>query len=1181
MNELLRKILPSFLLITCFFFAFSSVLAQSPYYYYFRGEKQGLDLNTRYAYVKFDGSVEAVEDLPVEYRDLCDFGVLYEEKMYGRLHIAEELRGDVPQERFSLLVFKEVYGEAEYWERLEWLGELEGVVAVSPYFKTEGCDRVGMANTFVVKLHKAEDLAILEEISTLHNIKQIGQNKFMPLWYTLAVTKESAFNAMEAANYFYETGLFWKTEPEFLGVGEVSRHKALDGLGSLEGGLVEKPTLHNSSQIGQNELMPSLGEFLEENPTLHNNSQIGQNELMPSLGEFLEENPTLHNNVQIGQNELMPSLGEFLEENPTLHNNVQIGQSALMPLWVNSNDPYYDELWAHENTGQYVKDFGNGVAGIDMNVPEAWTTTKGDGVNVGVVDQGALLTHEDLDGQFLNDGFDAIGGSSPQVLYAYHGMTVTGIVAATADNGKGVAGVAPMSKIIPVSHSLWLSDPVQSYADAVNWAWQNGADVMSNSWNHNDLTSSMIEEALNDAIQYGRNGLGTVVVQSAGNNNGVATFPSNSVADLLVVGAMNPDGTRWSNSNYGTHVDVFAPGVGVRTTSYTGDQDYEYFGATSCATPHVSGVAALILSANPCLSGQEVRDVIEATAQKVGGYSYTTVAGRENGTWSNQLAYGLVGAEAAVQLAVSLQNGDSDGDGVCNMEDICEGFDDTVDSDVDNIPDGCDICPNSTFNVDADNDGVCDDIDICLGFDDTIDSDTDGVPDGCDICGGFDDNLDSDVDNVPDGCDICPNSTFNVDADNDGVCDDIDICLGFDDNLDADVDGIPDGCDICGGSDDNLDSDVDGVPDGCDICIGFDDTIDSDVDNVPDGCDICPNSTFNVDADNDGVCDDIDICLGFDNNLIGMLCNDGDTCTVNDAFDASCNCVGIYSDTDNDGVCNVLDVCPLEWGNTIEGCPAASVEMRVFLQGALENSGNDTLMRNDLYTKGYLPLTESYSSNTAFTHYGSGGGETTTDSILNTYEIVDWLLVELRDSTDSTNIIATKAVLLQKDGHIIDHLGNSALIFDSIPIASYYISVKHRNHLGIMTNQAYYLDGNTNPIDFTNINTAMWGNEACITMSNNRYAMWAGNVNADGTIIFQGINNDPNSVFFAVLSSLNNGTGTPNYVEEGYFSEDANLDGKVIYQGLNNEINQVFFNVLSSPDNPTGLSNYIMKEQMP
>ena len=169
----------------------------------------------------------------------------------------------------------------------------------------------------------------------------------------------------------------------------------------------------------------------------------------------------------------------------------------------------------------------------------------------------------------------------------------------------------------------------------------------------------------------------------------------------------------------------------------------------------------------------------------------------------------------------SVQCEDTDGDGICDTDDQCPGFDDNVDTDGDGISDGCDTCndlvdtdgdgvsdcvdqeinspcPNNVdangVSLDSDGDGVCDDLDSCPLGDDTVDSDGDDVPDSCDACEGSNDSVDSDGDGLPDGCDDCPNDPEN-DSDGDGVCGDLDICPGGDDNLDSDGDGIPDFCD--------------------------------------------------------------------------------------------------------------------------------------------------------------------------------------------------------------------------------------------------------------------------------------------------------------------------------------------------------------------------------------------------
>jgi hypothetical protein len=107
----------------------------------------------------------------------------------------------------------------------------------------------------------------------------------------------------------------------------------------------------------------------------------------------------------------------------------------------------------------------------------------------------------------------------------------------------------------------------------------------------------------------------------------------------------------------------------------------------------------------------------------------------------------------------SLNDPDSDGDGICDANDPC---------------------PNSATN-DSDYDGICDDMDICIGFDDTYDTDGDGVPNGCDVCTGFNDAADSDNDGVPNGCDTCPGGDDSVDSDNDGIPDacDTNPCENF------------------------------------------------------------------------------------------------------------------------------------------------------------------------------------------------------------------------------------------------------------------------------------------------------------------------------------------------------------------------------------------------------------------
>ena len=192
-------------------------------------------------------------------------------------------------------------------------------------------------------------------------------------------------------------------------------------------------------------------------------------------------------------------------------------------------------------------------------------------------------------------------------------------------------------------------------ATGISYASTHGAAVINNSWGDQggyfeELHSTVLEDAINTAIKSGRNGKGMVVVFASGNYNiPTVDYPASFSPDILVVGSIDSSNKRSSFSSYGTCVDVVAPGSDIWSTlpnNQTGNMS-----GTSMAAPHVAGLAALIISVNPNLTGKEVVDIIEKTAQKVGGYAYSTVSNRPNGTWNNEMGYGLCNAFAAVSTA--------------------------------------------------------------------------------------------------------------------------------------------------------------------------------------------------------------------------------------------------------------------------------------------------------------------------------------------------------------------------------------------------------------------------------------------------------------------------------------------------------------------------------------------------
>jgi subtilisin family serine protease len=347
--------------------------------------------------------------------------------------------------------------------------------------------------------------------------------------------------------------------------------------------------------------------------------------------------------------------------------------SFLRLLKPANANPYYPDQWGFKNTGQH-----SGEAGCDINVEPAWEITKGSSnIKVAIIDEGVDLTHPDLYANLL-PGYDATdagcggSGGGPCVDDA-HGTCCAGIVAAI-DNTIGVVGVASSCKIIPVriaysdSWGYWVTTDAE-IADGLHYAWNNaGADILSNSWGGGS-PSAAINTEIQDALAYGRNGKGCVIVFASGNYDTNISYPANSNSNIIAVGAISPccerksptscDGESWWGSNYGTQLDVVAPGVFVPTTDIHGSEGYssgDYilnFNGTSSACPHVAGVAALMLSTNPSLTQVQVQQIIESTAQKVRPdlYTYSTTSDHPSGTWNNEMGYGLVDAYAAVQAA--------------------------------------------------------------------------------------------------------------------------------------------------------------------------------------------------------------------------------------------------------------------------------------------------------------------------------------------------------------------------------------------------------------------------------------------------------------------------------------------------------------------------------------------------
>jgi hypothetical protein len=230
------------------------------------------------------------------------------------------------------------------------------------------------------------------------------------------------------------------------------------------------------------------------------------------------------------------------------------------------------------------------------------------------------------------------------------------------------------------------------------------------------------------------------------------------------------------------------------------------------------------------------------------------------------------------------------------------------------------------------------------------------------------------------------------------------------------------------------------------------------------------------------------------------------------------------------------------------------VTPKVFLQGAYVGAG---LMSDNLRTLNLIPATEPYTSTAGFTHSGSGGGETSVSTIIGSAApasndaIVDWVFVQLHDGSTGA-VVSTRAGLLQKDGDVVETDGVSPLNMAGNASGNYYVSVRHRNHLGVRSLSNFALAKTTNTTyNFTSaLAQAFAGavtNNAMATLSGGFFGLWGGNANGNTTVRYSGPANDESQVLNTCLS------GNKGAVVNGYLNCDLNLNGVLRYSGPAND----------------------------
>jgi subtilisin family serine protease len=324
------------------------------------------------------------------------------------------------------------------------------------------------------------------------------------------------------------------------------------------------------------------------------------------------------------------------------------------------NDTYFSHLWAMRNTGQ-----NSGTPNADIDAVSAWDITTGsDSVVVAVIDTGIDYRHPDIaaniwtnpdetagnhhdddDNGYIDDvhGFNFIEGEHDGNVIDKngHGTHCSGTIAGRGNNSVGVTGVNWRCKLMACrfldeNGSGSIGDAIE----AIYYAVDNGADILSNSWGGGGYSDAMAA-----AITYAKNN-GVLFVAAAGNDSDDCDYsphyPSGyDISNVISVAATDcNDELAWF-SNYGRNtVHLGAPGVNILSTVL--NNGYAYYSGTSMATPHVSGVAALLLASNPSMSASELKYRLTRTGDAINSLADTTITGRRLNAYNALTAPPLV-----------------------------------------------------------------------------------------------------------------------------------------------------------------------------------------------------------------------------------------------------------------------------------------------------------------------------------------------------------------------------------------------------------------------------------------------------------------------------------------------------------------------------------------------------------
>ena len=445
----------------------------------------------------------------------------------------------------------------------------------------------------------------------------------------------------------------------------------------------ENETFNNLDDISTNDLLGFL--FLEYNiksiklldKAYNKSSRINERPISIVFNHNIDVNNLINRLNLTGLFKYVEpdyiNYGSGKKLNSEKNNNTYLKPNVFNP--VTPNDTYFFRQWGLHNDGTFSLSPASIDADVDMT--DAWSLTTGNpNITMAILDSGIRMSHPEFAGRFwvntsevldANDsdsngyiddlnGWDFVNDDNNPADDHGHGTNVSGIAVATGNNGIGYAGIDWSCKIMPLkvlnsNNSGFNSDIIESFYYAID----KGAKIISIS-----IGGSGFSVPYQDAVNAAYNNNIVIVACMMNFNNNTPYYPA-AFTNTIAVGSTDPNDERtepffWSStsgSNYGAHIDVVAPGNYMYGLASGSDTNYNsYWGGTSQATPLVSGICSLILDLSPNLSVDQVRNIINSTAEDQVGDAQDTPG------WDQYYGNGRVNAFAALQQTLSINDND-------------------------------------------------------------------------------------------------------------------------------------------------------------------------------------------------------------------------------------------------------------------------------------------------------------------------------------------------------------------------------------------------------------------------------------------------------------------------------------------------------------------------------------------